>query len=153
MKAATTEQTANQYGDSDNNSMGSIGDQAVNNYKSSIDYLEDNHNYHNAVTSWEVVGIKQIHNIAIQVLDGTGVVIVVTWITWVKTFTTDNIEYMGLEQHIFSISSVKQQFHRKFTHLTIVPFSGYQCATMIPLFHLRNSISFLALYFIILLFR
>ena len=51
------------------------------------------------LTSWEVVGVKQITNIATSVTtrvpNRTNVVIVVTGITWVKTFTTEIINNMG----------------------------------------------------------
>ena len=72
------------------------------------------------LTSGEVVKIKQITSIATSVAtrvpDRTNVVIVVTWITWVNTFTTESINNMGKGQQIFSISSIQQQFHR-FMHL------------------------------------
>ena len=51
------------------------------------------------LTSWEVVGVKQITNratsVTTRVPNRTNVVIVVTGITWVKTFTTEIINNMG----------------------------------------------------------
>ena len=68
------------------------------------------------LTSWEVVGVKQITNRATSVItrvpNRTNVVIVVTGITWVKTFTTEIINNMGKGWQIFSISSKQQQFQR-----------------------------------------
>ena len=68
------------------------------------------------LTSWEVVGIKQITNIetsvATRVPDHTNVVIVVTRITWLKTVITNSINNIGKRRQIFSISSLQQQFHR-----------------------------------------
>ena len=59
------------------------------------------------VTSWEVVGIKQITSIetsvATRVPDHTNVVIMV-----IKTVTTGSINNMGKRQQIFSISSIQQ---------------------------------------------
>ena len=87
------------------------------------------------VTSWEVVKIKQISNIATSVAtrvpDRTNVVIVVTWITWVNTFTTNSIINTGKGRQIFSISNIQQQFHR-FMHLI---FFLFQDTSMQQRFH------------------
>ena len=112
--------------------MGSIGDQAVSNYMVSIsdqavndymvsvgdqsvnDYMGSIYNQvHMLVASWEDVGIKQITSIETsQVPDHTNVVIVVTWVTWLKTVITDSINNMDKRRKIFLISNIQQQFHR-----------------------------------------
>ena len=105
------------------NCMGSISDQAVNDYMVSVgdqsvnDYKGSIYNQiHMLVASLEDVGIKQITSIetsvATRVPDHTNVVIVVTWITWLKTVITDSINNKDKRRKIFLISNIQQQFHR-----------------------------------------
>ena len=102
------------------NYMVSISDQAVNDYMVSVgdqsvnDYMGSIYNQvHMLVASWEDVGIKQITSIETsRVPDHTNVVIVVTWVTWLKTVITDSINNMDKRRKIFLISNIQQQFHR-----------------------------------------
>ena len=178
---APTEQTGNQHGDQAvndcmghigdqavinykgsiidqavNDYMGSVGDQSVNDYKGSICNQVDNHfnNGSNVMESCRDQADNQYRNIS----GNTGT----------RSYKRCNIGYMD--------NMVKNSYNRQhqqhgqettnlldFQHTTAVPqivnarnifsFSGYQCATMIPLLYLPNSLSFSGLYLMIPLFR
>ena len=178
---APTEQTGNQHGNSDNNYMGSIGDQAVNNYmgsigdqavnnymdsvgdqavndyKGSIDNQVYNHYYHNGsnfMGSCRDQADNQYRNISSNT--GTG--------------SYDCCNSVCIDNLVQNSCKRQHQQHGQgttnflnFQHTTAVPqlihasnifsFSGYQCATMIPLLYLPNSLSFSGLYLMIPLFR
>ena len=148
-KGSISDQAVNDY-------MGSVGDQSVNDYKGSICTQVDNHfnNGSNFMESCRDQADNQYRNISSN--------------TGTRSYKHCNIGYMD--------NLVKNSYNRQhqqhgqettnfpdFQHTTSVPqivnapnifsFSGYQCATMIPLLYLPNSLSFSGLYLMIPLFR
>ena len=140
-----------------NNYMDSVDDQVVNDYKGTVGNQVYNHYYHNGsnfMGSCRDQADNQYRNISSNT--GTG------------SYDCCNSVYMdNLVQN-----SCKRQHQQHgqgttnfldFQHTTAVPqivhapnifsFSGYQCATMIPLLYPPNSLSFSGLYLMIPLFR
>ena len=144
--------------------MDSIGDQAVNNYISSVvdqsvnDYKGSIHNQVRDGSSFMVSCRDQADNQYRNISSNTDI----------RSYKRHNSGYMD--------NLVKNSYYRQhqqygqeatnildFQHTAAVPqiihasnifsFSGYQCATMIPLLYPPNSLCFSGLYLMIPLFR
>ena len=174
---APTGQAGNHHGDQAvNNYMDSISDQSVNKYMDSIGDQAVN-NYISSVVDQSVNDYKgSIHN---QVRDGSSFMVScrdqadnqyrnISNNTDIRSYKRHNSGYMD--------NLVKNSYYRQhqqygqeatnildFQHTAAVPqiihasnifsFSGYQCATMIPLLYPPNSLCFSGLYLMIPLFR
>ena len=142
-KGSISDQAVNDY-------MGSVGDQSVNDYKGSICNQVDNHfnNGSNFMESCRDQADNQYRNISSN--------------TGTRSYKRCNSGYKNSynrqhQQHGQETTNFLDFQHTAVPQIVNAPnifsFSGYQCATMIPLLYLPNSLSFSGLYLMIPLFR